>query len=73
MFSSTLPPLAIATKMRDPPSFSTHIRSNRTVDGITVQYSHASRYLSCKKALLWRFPSPLAIRSFSFPQAACLA
>ncbi|WP_221178073.1 hypothetical protein, partial [Klebsiella pneumoniae] len=51
----------------------THIRSNRTVDGITVQYSHASRYLSCKKALLWRFPSPLAIRTFSFPQAACLA
>lgn len=73
MFSSTLPPLAIATKMRDPPSFNTHIRSNRTADGITVQYSHASRYLSYKKALLWRFPSPLAIRTFSFPQAACLA
>ncbi|WP_417640291.1 hypothetical protein, partial [Klebsiella pneumoniae] len=52
---------------------STHIRSNRTADGITVQYSHASRYLSYKKALLWRFPSPLAIRTFSFPQAACLA
>lgn len=49
MFSSTLPPLAIATKMRDPPSFSTHIRSNRTADGITVQYSHASRYLSYKR------------------------
>ncbi|MDU5624015.1 MAG: hypothetical protein E6033_15610, partial [Klebsiella pneumoniae] len=30
-------------------------------------------FLSCKKALLWRFPSPLAIRTFSFPQAACLA
>ncbi|HIB9526206.1 TPA: hypothetical protein ACWYJ6_005070, partial [Klebsiella pneumoniae] len=53
--------------------FNTHIRSNRTADGITVQYSHASRYLSNKKALLWRFPSPLAIRTFSFPQAACLA
>ncbi|WP_227642073.1 hypothetical protein, partial [Klebsiella pneumoniae] len=30
-------------------------------------------FLSYKKALLWRFPSPLAIRTFSFPQAACLA